>query len=104
MKCALFAALSLALSASARSGFISAKRASFSEKNGQDAIKLKFVQLGSNQRRGDILTSLLLPSAQFQSLTPNSKCSDGENACVEGKFAQCANGKFVLKECGSGLV
>ncbi len=41
MKYSAFVALSLALAASARPSFISAKRADFTLKNGQDAIALK---------------------------------------------------------------
>jgi len=39
----------------------------------------------------------------FKTLTPDSSCKDGENACVEGKFAQCSDGKFLLTPCGVGL-
>ncbi|KAF8331899.1 proline-rich protein [Cantharellus anzutake] len=42
-------------------------------------------------------------AAKFASLTPGSPCTEGENACVDGKFAQCVNKKFVLTQCGSGL-
>ena len=41
---------------------------------------------------------------KFQSLTANSGCSEGENACVNGGFAQCANGKFVTFPCNTGLM
>ena len=41
MKYSIFFALSLALAASARPNFISAKRAAFDLKNGQDAIAEK---------------------------------------------------------------
>ncbi|KAJ8593552.1 hypothetical protein M405DRAFT_872501 [Rhizopogon salebrosus TDB-379] len=40
---------------------------------------------------------------QFQSLTPSSSCTSG-NACVNGEFAQCVNGQYVLTSCGSGLI
>ncbi|KAG2109615.1 uncharacterized protein F5147DRAFT_635006 [Suillus discolor] len=39
---------------------------------------------------------------QFQSLTASSPCTSG-NACVNGEFAQCVNGQYVLTSCGSGL-
>lgn len=29
--------------------------------------------------------------------------SAGENACVDGGFAQCVNGKFVITQCSGGL-
>lgn len=40
---------------------------------------------------------------QFQSLTASSPCTSG-NACVNGEFAQCVNGQYVLTSCGSGLM
>ncbi|KAG2160120.1 uncharacterized protein EDB93DRAFT_1113528 [Suillus bovinus] len=40
---------------------------------------------------------------QFKSLTASSPCTSG-NACVNGEFAQCVNGKYVLTSCGSGLI
>jgi hypothetical protein len=50
------------------------RRAAFTLQNGKDAQAL---------------------NAKFATLTPTSSCTDGENACVQGSFAQCANGKFV---------
>jgi hypothetical protein len=48
---------------------------------------------------------MLFPSAKFATLTPDSSCSAGEDACVNGAFAQCVNGKFsVFPPCSSGLV
>ncbi|KAJ8454367.1 hypothetical protein ONZ45_g19337 [Pleurotus djamor] len=41
-------------------------------------------------------------NAQFASLTPESSCQDGQQACVNGQFAQCANGKFLLTACAGG--
>lgn len=55
---------------------------SFALQNGIDAINL---------------------NKQFQSLTTSSPCTSG-NACVNGEFAQCVNGQYVLTSCGSGLV
>jgi len=54
----------------------------FQQGNGEDAQKL---------------------NRQFASLTPNSPCNDGENACVGGKFGQCVNGNFVLTSCAANL-
>ncbi|KAI0793331.1 hypothetical protein C8Q75DRAFT_556435 [Abortiporus biennis] len=51
--------------------------------NGQDAIAL-------NQK--------------FKTLSATSKCTSGENACVNSQFAQCVNGKFVLTKCNGGLI
>jgi len=53
----------------------------FQQKNGEDAQKL---------------------NRQFAALTPNSPCNGGEDACVDGKFAQCVNGNFVLTSCAAG--
>ncbi|KAJ7630462.1 hypothetical protein FB45DRAFT_1027684 [Roridomyces roridus] len=75
-------ALALSGSASARPARFG-RRAAFDLANGQAAIKL-------NQ--------------QFATLTPTSQCTEGEDACVNGQFAQCANGKFVLTACGPGTV
>ncbi|ETW80213.1 hypothetical protein HETIRDRAFT_428372 [Heterobasidion irregulare TC 32-1] len=40
---------------------------------------------------------------QFQSLTADSSCTDGQNACIGDAFAQCVGGAFVQSQCGSGL-
>jgi len=40
---------------------------------------------------------------QFESLTPASSCTAGQEACVDKQFAQCVNGKFVLTGCAGGL-
>ncbi|KAF7430810.1 hypothetical protein PC9H_006522 [Pleurotus ostreatus] len=42
-------------------------------------------------------------NAQFASLTPSSSCQDGAQACVNGAFAQCVGGKFVLSPCAATL-
>jgi len=39
---------------------------------------------------------------KFKSLTADSPCTDGEQACVDGGFAQCVGGKFVTTPCSSG--
>jgi hypothetical protein len=54
---------------------------SFQEKNADDAEKLQ---------------------KDFEKLTPDSPCKDGEQACVQDQFAQCVNGKFALNSCGGG--
>jgi hypothetical protein len=59
------------------------RRAAFTLQNGKDAKAL---------------------NAKFKTLTESSSCKSGENACVKGKFAQCANGKFVTFPCNGGLV
>ncbi|KAI0666277.1 hypothetical protein C8Q78DRAFT_984588 [Trametes maxima] len=81
MKYSIFVSLALALSASAGPAFV--RRASFTLQNGKDAIAL-------NQK--------------FTTLNANSPCQAGENACVDSKFAQCVNGKFVTTACAGGLV
>lgn len=50
------------------------------------------------------LTLYSLHSQKFATLTANSPCTAGENACVNSQFAQCVNGKFVLTGCAGGLV
>jgi len=77
-----FITLALALSASARPARFQ-RRASFTLANGQQAIK---------------------ENASFKTLTANSPCTAGQDACVTGQFAQCVSGKFVLQPCGSGTV
>ncbi|KAF9077975.1 hypothetical protein BDP27DRAFT_1207573 [Rhodocollybia butyracea] len=42
-------------------------------------------------------------NAQFASLTTSSSCSTGQQACVNGGFAQCVGGSFVVDQCGTGL-
>ena len=76
---AIIATLSLALLANA--GPID-RRAAFTLQNGKDAQAL---------------------NAKFRGLSASSSCTDSENACVNGAFAQCANGKFVTFPCAGGL-
>ncbi|EIW60123.1 uncharacterized protein TRAVEDRAFT_70601 [Trametes versicolor FP-101664 SS1] len=57
-------------------------RAAFTLQNGRDAQAL---------------------NRKFQSLNANSACQEGENACVNGGFAQCVAGKFVTFPCNTGL-
>ncbi|KIJ32323.1 hypothetical protein M422DRAFT_783466 [Sphaerobolus stellatus SS14] len=60
-----------------------AKRAAFTQQNGLDAQAL---------------------NRQFQSLTADSPCTSGQNACVGTQFAQCTNGKFVPFDCAATLM
>jgi len=53
---------------------------SFQLQNGQDAQKL---------------------NAKFATLTASSSCSEGDQACVNGGFAQCVGGKFVITQCAA---
>ncbi|KAI0033388.1 hypothetical protein K488DRAFT_47862 [Vararia minispora EC-137] len=41
-------------------------------------------------------------NAKFASLTANSPCNDGDQACVGGGFAQCVGGKFQVTQCSGG--
>ncbi|TCD70013.1 hypothetical protein EIP91_005263 [Steccherinum ochraceum] len=43
-------------------------------------------------------------NAKFATLTADSSCSAGDNACVNGGFAQCVGGKFVITQCAGGTV
>jgi hypothetical protein len=74
-------ALSLALAATAVTAGPVDRRAAFTLQNGKDAQA---------------------QNAQFQSLTANSPCTDGQQACVQNQFAQCAGGKFELTPCSGG--
>jgi len=42
-------------------------------------------------------------NAFFATLTPNSSCTGGQNACIGSNFAQCVDGKFVMQSCGASL-
>lgn len=42
-------------------------------------------------------------NAKFATLTEDSTCNAGDNACIDGQFAQCVGGKFVLQSCGASL-
>jgi hypothetical protein len=42
-------------------------------------------------------------NAQFQTLTADSPCTDGQQACVQNQFAQCVGGKFEATPCSGGL-
>lgn len=53
----------------------------FQEQNGKDAQAL-------NQK--------------FASLTADSSCTDGDQACIGGGFAQCVGGKFAVTPCSGG--
>ncbi|KAI0291076.1 hypothetical protein B0F90DRAFT_407732 [Multifurca ochricompacta] len=63
-------------------GAVVDRRAAFTLKNGQEAQAL---------------------NRKFQSLSANSACKDGEQACIKGQFAQCTGGKFALSSCGASL-
>jgi len=40
---------------------------------------------------------------QYASLTPNSTCNDsGALACIDGEFATCYEGKYLMWPCASG--
>ncbi|KAK0191962.1 hypothetical protein F5146DRAFT_1102187 [Armillaria mellea] len=41
-------------------------------------------------------------NAQFASLTASSPCTDGDDACVNGGFAQCVGSQFTITQCGGG--
>jgi len=43
-------------------------------------------------------------NAKFATLSADSACTAGENACVQGGFAQCVGGKFSVLSCGGSLV
>ncbi|KAF8225526.1 hypothetical protein L208DRAFT_1305895 [Tricholoma matsutake] len=61
---------------------VSAGSGGFRLQNGKDAQKL---------------------NAQFATLTANSPCTAGINACIGSSFAQCVNGKFVTTSCSASL-
>jgi hypothetical protein len=58
------------------------RRAAFTLQNGLDAQAL---------------------NKKFQGLTASSPCTDGEQACVQGQFAQCVGGAFQLTPCAAPL-
>ncbi|KAI0079860.1 hypothetical protein K474DRAFT_1639074 [Panus rudis PR-1116 ss-1] len=71
-----------AATTSAAAGNASGGNGGFQLQNGQDAQKL---------------------NAQFASLTADSQCNDGDNACLsDGSFAQCVGGKFISTPCSGG--
>ncbi|KAK7683333.1 hypothetical protein QCA50_013595 [Cerrena zonata] len=39
-------------------------------------------------------------NVKFASLTKDSSCNEGDEACIDGGFAQCVGGKFVNMGCG----
>ncbi|KAF7294470.1 hypothetical protein MKEN_01439500 [Mycena kentingensis (nom. inval.)] len=41
-------------------------------------------------------------NAKFATLTKDSTCDDGEQACIGDSFAQCVGGKFALTACAAG--
>lgn len=81
MKFAVFVAVSFALSSAALPRM--RRGNSFDLQNGQDAIA---------------------QNNKFASLTANSSCTEGEDACVDSGFAQCVNGQFVVQPCGAGTI
>jgi len=78
-----FSALVFSISfAAAVSASVVDRRAAFTLQNGQEAQAL---------------------NKKFQSLTANSPCTAGEEACVQGKLAQCVGNKFELSSCAATL-
>ncbi|TFY50705.1 hypothetical protein EVG20_g11374 [Dentipellis fragilis] len=41
-------------------------------------------------------------NASFKSLSESSSCTAGQQACINGGFAQCVGSKFVVTGCGAG--
>jgi len=84
MKFSALFLISIALSVSARPQ-LSSRALSKADalQNGQDAIAL---------------------NNKFKSLTKNSACTSGQEACVGNGFAQCDNNKFVVTPCGGGTI
>ncbi|KIJ51073.1 hypothetical protein M422DRAFT_159022 [Sphaerobolus stellatus SS14] len=41
-------------------------------------------------------------NAAFAQLTADSTCNEGDQACVNGGFAQCVGGKFEIQACAGG--
>jgi hypothetical protein len=41
-------------------------------------------------------------NSQFATLTANSPCTSGTDACVNKGFAQCVGGKFQITQCAAG--
>jgi hypothetical protein len=58
------------------------RRAAFTLQNGQDAQAL---------------------NKKFQTLTPDSACTAGEQACIQGQLGTCVGGKFAITPCAGGL-
>jgi hypothetical protein len=79
MKYSPFLLLSICWSVSARP----TRRATFTLQNGEDAIAL---------------------NNKFRTLTADSACTAGQNACIGNKFAQCNGGKFATEPCGAGTI
>ncbi|KAJ3488909.1 hypothetical protein NLJ89_g11576 [Agrocybe chaxingu] len=42
-------------------------------------------------------------NAKFKQLSEGDACDNGEMACINGQFAQCAFGKWQLTTCAGGL-
>ncbi|KAJ3748000.1 hypothetical protein DFH05DRAFT_1365211, partial [Lentinula detonsa] len=42
-------------------------------------------------------------NAAFAAMTTNSSCTTGQDACINGSFAQCTGSTFSLTPCSSGL-
>ncbi|KAI8974605.1 hypothetical protein BD414DRAFT_498179 [Trametes punicea] len=40
-------------------------------------------------------------NAKFATLTADSSCNEGDQACIDGGFAQCVSGKFVNMGCAA---
>ncbi|KAI0312579.1 hypothetical protein OF83DRAFT_1019779, partial [Amylostereum chailletii] len=59
----------------------SSSSSSFQLQNGQDAQAL---------------------NKKFAALTADSTCQEGDQACVDGGFAQCVGGKFAVTQCAGG--
>jgi len=41
-------------------------------------------------------------NAKFEGLNAGSACKDGDQACIDGGFAQCVGGKFAVTQCAGG--
>ncbi|KAG2003457.1 hypothetical protein CC2G_004059 [Coprinopsis cinerea AmutBmut pab1-1] len=57
---------------------------------------------GSDVHRQNALDAQRL-NAQYATIKATDSCRSGENACVDGGFAQCIAGKWVVQPCAGAL-
>lgn len=98
MMYSIFVTIALLLSVDARL----TRRAAVDLKNGQDALALKYATLFLVRFKQ--LTMPPPASDKFKTLKAGDACTVGENACIDGKFSQCVNGKFTVIGCAPATV
>ncbi|KIY74364.1 hypothetical protein CYLTODRAFT_364087 [Cylindrobasidium torrendii FP15055 ss-10] len=93
-------------SGSTGSSSTSAPSASSTGNSGSSSTSTGSASTPSASAGGDFLKAngeqAIQENQEFEGLSADDSCNDGETACVEGGFAQCVGGAWSITDCSSG--